>query len=397
MKKDDVTLRDLVTMLQTRWIFILCFTAGVFLLGLILNFFILPEIYEAEVILRVDLVAPKEAEYGGIQGEGIEGKINTISRLPEMTINTYVGQLQSNAVIDRVIKRLKLNNRGINTRRLREMVSITAVRDSNLLEIRATNADPKLAAQVANTIAAQFLDLLSEKNEEQMGKTIEFLKKQIVINDEELQKAMVNLNNLQSRYGEINLINQQIGAKNAYLISQQSQLVLANKELAVLKPGSTAAGQRAEQVKQLQGVVSRTSGEVQALQSELAKKQTMLDMAKKEVQRIQDTGALLRAKIDETRIGKALRFGETSLVMVSPAGVPDTPVRPRKMLNSGVAFITGLAASVGLVFFRDQLDTSFNSPEEVEAVLGVEVLGQIPFLDRKRQLKEAAHESSLTV
>lgn len=108
----------------------------------------------------------------------------------------YIGQLQSDAVMNRVISKLKLDRQGLNSRTLSEVIRIEAIKDTNLIELRVIHADPRLASTIADTMAGEFLTFLSEKNEEQMAKSVDFLKKQLAINDEELQKAVLHLNNL---------------------------------------------------------------------------------------------------------------------------------------------------------------------------------------------------------
>jgi capsular exopolysaccharide synthesis family protein len=57
---------------------------------------------------------------------------------------------------------------------------------------------------------------------------------------------------------------------------------------------------------------------------------------------------------------------------------PSYPARPRVALNLVLGTLVGLVVGLGLAFFIEYLDTSVKTMEEVEALLGVPVLGIIP-------------------
>ncbi|MGN7469767.1 YveK family protein [Brevibacillus sp. SAFN-007a] len=59
------------------------------------------------------------------------------------------------------------------------------------------------------------------------------------------------------------------------------------------------------------------------------------------------------------------------------------PVSPKPLLNAVIGFVLGLASSLGVVFFMEQLDTRLRSEKEVEAYLGLPVLATIAVMDKK--------------
>jgi succinoglycan biosynthesis transport protein ExoP len=69
--------------------------------------------------------------------------------------------------------------------------------------------------------------------------------------------------------------------------------------------------------------------------------------------------------------------------IIEKAGVPGTPVRPKKSLNILLGIIVGLFGGVGLTFFFDYLDNTIKSPDDVENRLGLAVLGMVPLLHAK--------------
>ncbi len=66
-----------------------------------------------------------------------------------------------------------------------------------------------------------------------------------------------------------------------------------------------------------------------------------------------------------------------SVSLVDSAVPPQEPLKPRKVINMVLAFVIGLSGSVALILFREYLDNTIKTPEEVE-ILEVPVLGAIP-------------------
>lgn len=80
-------------------------------------------------------------------------------------------------------------------------------------------------------------------------------------------------------------------------------------------------------------------------------------------------------------------------VRIMDAAVPSgAPVRPRPVTNLALAVFIGLILGVGAAIGAEALDTTIKSQEEVEAVLGVPVLGMLPILGDKGVGKASPEE-----
>ena len=95
----------------------------------------------------------------------------------------------------------------------------------------------------------------------------------------------------------------------------------------------------------------------------------------KEAQLIANTiGKVLSQRISEVSLGAN---GITATVWAS-ATLPETPVSPDPVRNSIVALILGGLLGVVVAFLLEYVDTSWDSPEEVEEVSRVPTLAVIP-------------------
>jgi succinoglycan biosynthesis transport protein ExoP len=86
----------------------------------------------------------------------------------------------------------------------------------------------------------------------------------------------------------------------------------------------------------------------------------------------------LLQKLKEAGITAGLR--SSNIHIVDPALVPTSPSRPQKARNILLAFLVGLVGGVGLAIFREYLDNTVKSPDDVEALSGLPSLAVVPTL-----------------
>ena len=89
---------------------------------------------------------------------------------------------------------------------------------------------------------------------------------------------------------------------------------------------------------------------------------------------------LFKQKLDQLQVDSALKTGGAQLV--EEATLPDDPISPKPLRNTGLGLLLGLLLGMGLVFLLDQLDDDLKGKDEVEAASGgLPVLGLIPQVD----------------
>ncbi|HEY4879230.1 MAG TPA: polysaccharide biosynthesis tyrosine autokinase [Candidatus Acidoferrales bacterium] len=86
----------------------------------------------------------------------------------------------------------------------------------------------------------------------------------------------------------------------------------------------------------------------------------------------------LLQKLKEAGITAGLR--STNVRVVDPALAPSSPARPQKFRNIALACLVGLVGGVGLALFREYLDNTVKSPDDVEALTGLPSLAVVPAL-----------------
>jgi succinoglycan biosynthesis transport protein ExoP len=86
----------------------------------------------------------------------------------------------------------------------------------------------------------------------------------------------------------------------------------------------------------------------------------------------------LLQKLKEATLTAGLR--SSNIRIVDPALVPTTPSRPRKARNILLAFLVGLVGGIGLAIFREYLDNTVKSPDDIETLTGLPSLAVVPSL-----------------
>jgi len=69
------------------------------------------------------------------------------------------------------------------------------------------------------------------------------------------------------------------------------------------------------------------------------------------------------------------------VIVFERAQVPENPVRPRRVMNTGLAGVVGGMLAVGAIFLIEYLDDTYKSPEDIQRELSLGTLGTIGKLD----------------
>lgn len=125
-------------------------------------------------------------------------------------------------------------------------------------------------------------------------------------------------------------------------------------------------------VKALEGLAQKAEQSF----SNLPDKELQLARLTRDAQVSEQIYLMLRQKNEEFRIQEAQKT--PNVRVIDPALRPVEPVKPKKKLNIAIAGFLGLFVGCGLAFVFEFLDTTIRTRQEVEAQLGLPVIGQIP-------------------
>lgn len=181
----EIDLRQILKILGKWSRFIIGLTLLLGLAAGLISHFVLTPIYQADTLLRFTQATEKlQTNPNAAVNPGNELDAYT---KPVLTMNTHLTQIKSRVLMQRITDALILE--GYSPGGLAEMINVSVVKDSNLIQVKVQNSDPVLAARIANTLSDQYLQLMNEKTQEQINSSVTFLSSQKDITKKQLAEA----------------------------------------------------------------------------------------------------------------------------------------------------------------------------------------------------------------
>jgi capsular exopolysaccharide synthesis family protein len=287
------------------WLVVLCAVvagAAAFLISLNMT-----PIYQAESKVMINEArTPSAANYNDILAS-------------ERVARTYADLMKRDSVMAEAFVRLGLDPALVGSQIT--AVTVSPVRDTQLVALTIEGPNPQLVAAVANTLPAVFVD--------------------------ELRKIQ------SSRFAESK-------ASLGQQLDEMSRQVETTKlRLGELEQQRTA--QEEMEYTQLSGALTQ----------------------------YQTSYANLLQSFETLRLTEAQ--STDSVVLMEAAAVPTAPVRPRVLVNTLLAAVVGALAALGIVFLLEYLDDRVQTPEDLQRIANVPVLGAIGVTPSASRNPSAAH------
>ena len=146
---EEIDLKELFEIFWSKKLLIILVVVVFTVIGMLYSFLLVVPKYTSSTTL-VLTKAENVATTPEIRSDAIT---TTDVNLNSQLVSTYSELAKSKKILRTVISNLKID---IDEATLRSSVSVTSVKDTEFIEIKVTNTDPILAAQIANEIANVF-------------------------------------------------------------------------------------------------------------------------------------------------------------------------------------------------------------------------------------------------
>jgi len=201
---------------------------------------------------------------------------------------------------------------------LEEMIEVTPIRETQLIAVTVEGKNPSLIAEIANTVVSVFTDRIRAIQEERYSESIESLSTQMKDIEEVLQDI-------------------------------QNQIEILEITTAALTPEAGT------------GTVQPYNAEKENLEAQAVQYQQIY--------------AELLTSYEQTRLAETQ--SSANIVQVNVATPPLKSIKPNLLLNTLIAAAAAAMLAAGFVFAINSLNDVIETPEQVESVLGLPVLGVI--------------------
>ena len=231
----------------------------------------------------------------------------------ERLTRTYSAMMTNESILQETIDTLSLNT---DVTTLRENVTVSPVRDTQLIEVSVEGENPQQIADIANTVVNVFMERINDIQKNRYSLSIE-----------SLQTQMTNIE------GILEGIQSQIDALNVQ---------------------ATEAAPDPNQINPY--TVEKQALDTQALQ-------------------YQQIYSDLLTSYEQTRLAETQ--GTSNIIYVNEAVPPTEPIRPKKLVNTLLAAIAAGILSLGTILLINSLDNTIKTPDQIEMGFGLPVLGVI--------------------
>lgn len=151
---EELDLKELFEVFWNKKIQILLIVLIFMVVGFIYSMvFVTPEYQSSTTLVLV------QAEKGTTDSTSTEGITSTDLTINSKLVSTYSEIVKSKDVLRTVISNLNIQ---IDEEQLKNNISVTAVKDTELIEITVTNTNPSYAEKIANEIAKVFKEKVAE-------------------------------------------------------------------------------------------------------------------------------------------------------------------------------------------------------------------------------------------
>ncbi len=287
---------------------------------------------------------------------------------------TYVQLLTTQPVLDGVKDALGY---GVSSRQ----VTVQQVQSSPIIRITVEDPEPQKAADIANSLVQVLIDRNESLQSGQYAASEESLQVQITQVQDQIAQYQSDLDNISTKS-----ISEQLTLVKAQMEPLQSEVTQLQKDIALLTPAWNQ--DRKAKIAEMQSRLDQITPLLNLYQQiytnlvVLGNPGASVSSDSPAVARLQSTLELYQQiylnLINSRESIRLARLQNTpNVVQIEAAPLPLKPVRPQPLSNTLLAGAVGLMLMAGLVFLIEYLDDTLRTPEDVERVLELPVIGYI--------------------
>lgn len=261
-----------------------------------------------------------------------------------------------------------------------DQINVVQIRDVQAIELTVDDANPQHAADIANSLVKV---LIMQNEAIQAGRytsTEESIQTQITQIENQISQMNVEIENV-----SIETVQQQIKQVEEQIALMQAEVAQLQAEIQQLTPPVDSEQQlriteKEARINQITPVIT-LSQQIYTNLVVLGKPSTSLDGINKltkletTLKLYQDIYINLLNNLEAVRLSRLQNT--PNVVAIEAAVVPEKPVRPRVLLNTGLTALSGLILAICMAFLFDFLDDTIRTTEDVERILNLPVIGHI--------------------
>ncbi len=260
-------------------------------------------------------------------------------------------------------------------------------KDSGIIQLSYENSDPKLAVAVLNQVQQAYVQQNVDKNSAQAASSLAFVKQQLPVTRQQLEKAQAALNAFQVKAHSVDVTLQ----TKALL----DQVVGIDTSIQKLRIDQADVERRYTANHPAYKVLMQQIGALQAQKAKLQEEVDLLPDTQKELlgltEDVKVSNTTYIELLNQAQQLEIARAGTVGNVRIVDSAATDAthPVKPKRSSVVLTGTFLGAFLSVAFVFLRKMLSRGVEDPAEIEQ-LGLPVYAVIPLSPREVALLPAS-------
>ena len=293
---------------------------------------------------------------------------------PQDLANTYIQLLTTTPVLDGAAQQLGYP---VSAGQLK----LQTTGYTGIINLTVEDPDPARAAAIANALVASLIDQNQRLQAGQYAETEQSLQEQIT-------QTQTQIAALQAQVSQVSTqtVQDQLASLKAQIDPLQEEVTNLQKDMASRQPSSSLTNRtkvaedkaRLDQIQPLLSLYQQIYSNLVVLgkPSDVANSQsTQLTQLQSTLDLYQQVYINLLSSLQTVRLARLQ--STPSVVQIEEATQPSSPIRPRPLTNTLLAGMVGLMLAGAIVFLVEYLDNTLKTPEDVERVLGLPVIGYV--------------------
>ena len=292
----------------------------------------------------------------------------------QQLVQTYIQLLNTRPVLEGASALLGFNVGST-------QVAVKQISDMQAIQVTVEDPNPQHAADIANTLVKVLIDQNETIQTGRYTLTEQNIQSQITQVETQISQMGTEIQNVSTE-----TVQQQQKQVEAQIANMQAEVAQLQTDIQQLTPATTndqqvLLAEKQARLDQIQPVLT-LSQQIYTDLVVLGKPAdtttdgtTRLSQLQTTMQLYQEIYINLLNNLEAIRLAKLQNT--PNVVQIESATVPAKPVRPKPVTNTGLAAVVGLFLAGGIAFLIEYLDDTVRTPEDVERILSLPIIGYI--------------------
>ena len=261
-----------------------------------------------------------------------------------------------------------------------DQISVQQIRDTQAIQLTVEDQDPQRASNIANILVQVLINQNEIIQAGRYASTEQSIQAQITQIEDQINAIGTQIDSVSAE-----TVQEQQKQVEAQIATLQTEVTQLQNEIQLLTPPTTTEQQallsdkeaRLSQVQPVLELYQQIYTDLVVLGKPVSSGDdtTQLSQLQTTLQLYQQIYLNLLNNLEAIRLARLQNT--PNVVQIESAAVPGQPVRPRPVTNVGLGAVVGLLLAGGISFLIEYIDDTIRTPDDVERVLNLPVIGYI--------------------